>query len=66
MAAAGPAVGSLTPRYGPPTLEDVRAQLKEASGYLSVARQIARERDAVRMFRESYGPVGKAAQRLAQ
>jgi hypothetical protein len=72
LAAAGPAVGSLTPRYGPPTLDEVRAQLKAASGYLAEARQAAREQDAgraeaaVRGFHESYGPVGKAATRLSQ
>jgi hypothetical protein len=71
LAAAGPAVGSLTPHYGPPTLDEVRAQLKAASGYLAEARQAARDKDAgraeaaVRRFRESYGPVAKAATRLS-
>jgi hypothetical protein len=67
LAAAGPAVGSLTPRYGPPDSEELRAQLKSAGGCLSEAREAAREKDAdrvgaaVRKFRALYEPVGKAA-----
>ncbi len=67
LAAAGPAVGSLTPRYGSPDLGELRAQLKSAGGCLEEAREAAREKDAgrvgeaVRKFRALYGPVEKAA-----
>jgi hypothetical protein len=67
LVAAAPAVGSLAPRNGPPGLEELRARLRSANGCLSEAREAAREKDAgrvgeaVRRFRELYGPVGKAA-----
>jgi hypothetical protein len=67
LAAAGPAVGSLTPRYGPPNSEELRAQLRSAGGCLAEAREAAREKDAgrvgaaVRKFRALYEPVEKAA-----
>ncbi len=65
LVAAAPAIYSLTPQQGPPTLEELRAELKSANGYLSEAQKAAQEKDAgrveaaMRRFRELYGPVGK-------
>jgi hypothetical protein len=67
LANAAPALGSLTSRYEPPTLEELRGTLRAATEYLEEARRAAREKDAgrveeaVRKFREAYGPVGQAA-----
>jgi hypothetical protein len=67
LVAAAPAIYSLTPKQGSPTLEELRAELRSADGYLAEAQQAAQEKDAgrveaaVRRFRELYGPVGKAA-----
>ncbi len=64
LVSAAPAVYSLTPPQGPPSLEELRTQLKAANGCLSEAQQAAREKDAgrvemaVRKFRALYGPVG--------
>ncbi len=67
LVAAAPAIYSLTPRQGPPSLQELRAELQTANGYLAEAQQAAQEKDAgrvesaVRRFREVYGPVGRAA-----
>jgi hypothetical protein len=50
-------------------LEELRAQLKAADGYLAEAQQAAQEKDAerveaaVRRFRELFGPFVKEAMR---
>ncbi len=67
LAEAAPAVRFLSPRDQPLNLEKLRAQLKDANGYLSMAQQAAQEKDAgkvetaMQSFREVYGPVAKAA-----
>jgi hypothetical protein len=69
LVSAAPAVFSLTPEHGPPSLEELRTQLKVANGCLSEARQAAQEKDAGRVeaalqkFRELYGRTGKSATR---
>lgn len=66
LVAEAPAVYSLTSQERPQSLEKMRADLKAARSYLSVAQQAAQEKDsgrvenALRNFRELYGPVGKA------
>jgi hypothetical protein len=69
---AGPAVKSLTRGNEPPTVEELRAQLKAASEGFREAQQAIRDKDAGRVetalarFRKSYGPVSEAGQRLAR
>jgi hypothetical protein len=67
LIAAAPAIGSLTPHHGSPTMEELRARLRSAADCLSQAQQAARDKDAegvqaaLRKFREFYEPVEKAA-----
>ncbi|HEY7159099.1 MAG TPA: permease prefix domain 1-containing protein [Gemmataceae bacterium] len=67
LIAAAPAIGSLTPHHGSPTMEELRTRLRSAADCLSEAQQAAHEKDAegvqaaLRKFREWYEPVGKAA-----
>jgi hypothetical protein len=69
LVAAAPAVRSLAPQQGPRRLEELRAQLKTADGYLAEAQQAAQEKDAervetaVRRFRELFGPFVEEAMR---
>ncbi len=67
---AAPAVRYLEPKQGPRKLEDLRAQLKEADGFLAEAQQAAGEQDAervktaVRRFRELFGPFDREQGRI--
>lgn len=67
LVAAAPAVRSVEPRKGPPRLEELRAELRTADGYLAEAQQAAQETDAerveaaVRRFRELIEPFEKEA-----
>jgi hypothetical protein len=69
LVAAAPAVLSVAPQQGPRRLEELRAQLKAADGYLAEAQQAVQEKDAervetaVRRFRELFGPFEKEAMR---
>lgn len=64
---AAAAVRSVAPQQGPRRLEELRAELREADGYLAEAQQAAQEKDAerveaaVRRFRERIEPFEKAA-----
>jgi hypothetical protein len=64
LASAGAAVGSLS---GPPTIEELRAQLRSANECLLEARKAGRDKDsdalqaALRKFHERFGPVARAA-----
>lgn len=67
LAGAGPAVPSLTSRYEPPTVEELRAQVKAAGEAILEAQQAIHAKDAGRLepalqkFRGLYGPVRQAA-----
>jgi hypothetical protein len=69
LAAAAPAVQCLPLQQGPRRLEERRAELKAANGYLAEVQQAAQEKDiervqaAVRRFRELIGPFVKAVER---
>jgi hypothetical protein len=69
LAGAGPAVPSLTSRHEPPTVEELRAQVKAAGEAILEAQQAIRAKDAARLepalekFRGLYGPVQQAAAR---
>ena len=64
---AAPAVCSLNPYRHPPRLEELRAELKAADGYLMETQQAAGEKDAERVeaaarrFRALIEPFEKAA-----
>lgn len=68
----GPAIPSLTLRHEPPTVEELRANVKAASEGLAEAHQAIRDKEAGRLekalqhFRTSFGPVRQAAQRPAR
>jgi hypothetical protein len=67
LEAAAPAVHSLRPPSGQPRLKELRAQLKEANGFLAETQQASKEKDlgrveaALRKFRGVYEPIVKAA-----
>lgn len=67
LIAAAAAVRSVEPQQGPRRLEELRAELRAADGYLTEAQQAAQEKDAerveaaVRRFRELIEPFEKAA-----
>src|SRR5262245_7962830 len=69
LSKAAPAIPALTSRNQPPTVEDLRAQVKAANECLLEAQQAIRAKDAERLkvtmqkFRELYEPVEKAATR---
>lgn len=70
LIAAAAAVRSVAPRQGPRRLEELRAELRAADGYLAEAQQAAQEKDAegveaaVRRFRDRIEPFEKEAMGL--
>jgi hypothetical protein len=70
LVSAAPAVYSLTPEHGPPSLEELRTQLKAANGCLSEAQQAAQEKNeaqvkaAMQKFHSFYRPAGRATKSL--
>ena len=69
---AGPAIPALAIPNDPPTIEELRAQVKAASECLAEVQQAIRDKDAARLetalqkFRRAYEPVRAAAKRSVQ
>ncbi|HZU34984.1 MAG TPA: hypothetical protein VFA18_03705, partial [Gemmataceae bacterium] len=69
LASAAPAVGALTRRYEPPTLTDLRAELKSASESLAAVRQASLDKDtehiqaSLKQFHAQFGPIVEAARK---
>src|SRR5262249_1778272 len=69
---AGPALTSLTKWNEPPTLEELREDLKQAREDLAAAQQAIREKNAAQLesamqkFRKSIGPVQEAAKKQSK
>jgi hypothetical protein len=72
LAEGGPAIPALTTWNEPPTVDELRAQLKATSEALLEAQQAIRKRDAAELdtvmkkFRRSYEPVQQAARRATR
>lgn len=70
--AAPVAFGFLAARYGSPTPDELRGQLKAAGGRLGEARQaivekdVERVKEALRQFHESYAPIATQAKKVGK
>ena len=70
--AHGPALTSLTARNEPPTVDDLRAQVKSALGSLRVAQRAMTAKDAsgveaaLAEIRQAMGPVREASRKPAR